>query len=166
MEKHLQKYKSSSIILAFSCTSKFNWFSVWDFRSVHFLPSPTWWWPSLCPLVASWPTTCAARTSWQLPLSGKSWTAEVRSLNRGWNQKFPHLSLHGCRVLFWWCQIHSVVFKVLLTASWAAEMVLFIFFGKNLSAQYFSTRVDSLIVTVHWFHIWHLCNWVQIMYHA
>lgn len=34
-------------------------------------------------------------------------------------------------------------------ASWAAEMVLFIFFGKNLSVQYFSTQADSLIVTVH-----------------
>lgn len=28
------------------------------------------------------------------------------------------------------------------------------------------TQADSLIVTVHWFYICHLRNWVQTMYHA
>lgn len=41
-----------------------------------------------------------------------------------------------------------------------------LYFCKNLSVQYFSTRDESLIVTVHWLHICHLRNWVQTMYHA
>ena len=39
-------------------------------------------------------------------------------------------------------------------------------FCKNLFVQCFSLQVDLLFGTVHWFKICHLCNWVQIMYHA
>lgn len=111
------------------CCSWFDRFSVCGCRLAYCLPCPTWWWPSLCPSAASWPTTCAARTSCPLPTSGKSWTVEVRRLSRGWNIVF-HTSLGtvtGC-----YCHgVGSILlrFQPLLFARWDEG------FYKNLSVQ-------------------------------
>lgn len=159
----MEKWTIKMYYTAISCCSWFGWFPVCGCRSAYCLPCPTWWWPSLCPSAASWPTTYAARTSWRLPLSGKSWTVEVRSLNWGWNIIF-----HTSRCTAPGCYFHGVR-SILLSRSVALHCQM----GLRDARVYvfvkiylLNTQVDSLIVTVHWFHICHLRNWVQTMYHA
>lgn len=98
-------------------------FSVCGCRSVYCLHCRIWSWPSSYPSVASWPTTYAARTSWQLPLSGKSWTVEVRSLSQGQIFIFTPLSLQILGVTFMAVDPYLSVFLLFVAARWVFQTV-------------------------------------------